>query len=692
MMKDRVRLLWLPVTAWMLTQAGLAQAHDADRPTVASNVETFAVPPKTAQVWSITSESGRHGTMSRWTTEDGVLWSRKSFLVRGLKTEMQQETRFDADGSIRMLRIRGSTPYGTADEDFTMSAAGYSFKTAVDHGSGKAGTALHYHPLNETIDSYIALSDALMKAPGNRLRIVPSGEARMSRLTALQISSGGETKQLTAYAVDGLGVSPLVIWVEGKTFFGTIGLYQILPDGWEGVGQALGIAQAEALASRNAELVTRLAPRMAKPLAFTNVRIFDADNGVFRDGMTVTVENGKIVQVGTSREITPPHASLVIDGRGKTLMPGLWDSHQHLFNDESGLLLLSQGIVNIRDAGNQIDELLARRQRIRDGKLLGPRIVASMLIDGKSPLAAQVGMNVETVAEAQQAVQRAKTLGFEGIKLYGSLDKSLVRPMVEEAHRLGIRVHGHIPHGMRPSEAVAAGYDELNHINFVMMEAMPDSVVERSNTNARFYGPALYGPKVRFDTPPMKTLLDTLSQKQIVVDPDISLYETSFVPDQGELAISYHPFSKMLPTAMRRTLSSISFAPTAEVDRKTMRQGYQRLFDLTAELFRRNIPVVAGTDGNGLELVREIELYHAAGVSPERAIQAATIVPAKAFGLGETTGSIKVGKDADIFLVSGDPRANLGALRNVEYVVRDGRLMRADALRQAAGFHDAGGR
>src|SRR4051812_3211192 len=79
MMKDRARLLWLPVTAWMLTHTGLAQAHDADRPAVTSNVDTFAVPPKTAQVWSITSASGRHGTMSRWTAEDGVIWSRKSF-------------------------------------------------------------------------------------------------------------------------------------------------------------------------------------------------------------------------------------------------------------------------------------------------------------------------------------------------------------------------------------------------------------------------------------------------------------------------------------------------------------------------------------------------------------------------------------------------------------------------------------
>lgn len=691
-MKDRTKLLWLPATAWMLMQAGMAHAHDATPPVVAGNAETLATPPKTAKVWGITSASGRHGTMSRWTTEDGTQWSRKSFLVRGLKTEMAQETRFAADGSIRMLRIRGMTPYGTADEDFTMSATGYAFKTAVDHGSGKAEGNLHYHPLNETIDSYVALTDALMKAPGNRLRIVPSGEARLSRLTTLQISRGGETRQLTAHAVDGLGVSPLVIWTEGESFFGTIGLYQILPDGWEGVGQQLGIAQAEALASRNAALVDRLAPRADQPLAFTNIRIFDADGGVFRDGMTVTVEKGKIVRVGPAGEITPPGAALVIDGRGKTLMPGLWDVHQHLFNDEAGLLLLSQGIVNVRDAGNQIDELLERRQRIRDGKLLGPRIVASMLIDGKNPLAAQVGKTVATVAEAQEAVRYAKARGFEGIKLYGSLDKSLVKPMVEEAHKLGIRVHGHIPHGMRPSEAVAAGYDELNHINFVMMEAMPDSVVDRSNTNARFYGPARYGPDVRFDAPPMKAFLDTLSQRRIAVDPDISLYETSFVPDQGELAISYAPFRQMMPTAMRRTLSSISFAPTAEVDRKAMRKGYQSLFALTAELFRRNIPVMAGTDGNGLELVREIELYHAAGVSPERAIQAATIVPAKAFGLGETTGSIKPGKDADLFLISGDPRADLGALRNVEYVLRDGRLMRADALRQAAGFHDAGQR
>ena len=97
------------------------------------------------------------------------------------------------------------------------------------------------------------------------------------------------------------------------------------------------------------------------------------------------------------------------------------------------------------------------------------------------------------------------------------------------------------------------------------------------------------------------------------------------------------------------------------------------------------VPIVAGTDGSGLELVRELELYVRAGFTPAEALEAATIVPARLVGVDARTGSIAVGKAADLVLVEGDPSANIGDLRHTRIVMMDGKLMDADRLRAAVG-------
>jgi hypothetical protein len=92
-----------------------------------------------------------------------------------------------------------------------------------------------------------------------------------------------------------------------------------------------------------------------------------------------------------------------------------------------------------------------------------------------------VGTVVTSQEQAIAAVQKAKADGFTGIKFYGTYNPAWVAPAAAEAHKLGLHVHGHVPAGMRPSQAIAAGYDEITHIYFVMMEAMPDDVVATSN-------------------------------------------------------------------------------------------------------------------------------------------------------------------------------------------------------------------
>jgi imidazolonepropionase-like amidohydrolase len=122
------------------------------------------------------------------------------------------------------------------------------------------------------------------------------------------------------------------------------------------------------------------------------------------------------------------------------------------------------------------------------------------------------------------------------------------------------------------------------------------------------------------------------------------------------------------------------------VTRADMRASYAKMVELVGQLHAANVPIVAGTDGSGLELVREIEIYHQAGMSPAEALQTATINAARLVGVADRTGSIQVGKEADMVLVAGDVANDLGALRRVVTVISDGYVMDGDELRAAAGF------
>src|SRR5262249_4704597 len=156
------------------------------------------------------------------------------------------------------------------------------------------------------------------------------------------------------------------------------------------------------------------------------------------------------------------------------------------------------------DPGSPVESTLSRKDRIRKGELLFPMVYPSVLIDGKGPLAAQVAVAVDSAESAIAAVRMAKEKGFTGVKFYGSMKPDWLTAAVAEAKKLGLHVHGHVPAGMRPTEAIAAGYDEITHINMAMMQAMPDDVVKVSNGIQRFEGPGRYARNVDIGAEPIK--------------------------------------------------------------------------------------------------------------------------------------------------------------------------------------------
>src|SRR5262249_54874267 len=152
-----------------------------------------------------------------------------------------------------------------------------------------------------------------------------------------------------------------------------------------------------------------------------------------------------------------------------------------------------------------------------------------------------------------------------------------------------LRVHGHIPQGMRPLDAVRAGYDEITHINWVMMQAAPDSIINNDNGLERFYGPARFGPEVDFNSPDMRAYLDELQRRHIAVDPTVSTFETLYVPDPGDMPPEYTPYAGTLPALLERQLRTGGLLPTEGVDRARMRAAQAALVRLVGELHRRNI-------------------------------------------------------------------------------------------------------
>ena len=651
-----------------------------------ATLDELAKPPADAQQFTILSTSAHHGTSAVWTASDGTRWARESMNLRGQVFEQDQSVKLGPDGMPVEYTVRGFTPSGDVAETFSVSGGTAKWKSPVDSGSAAYKGPEFYMALGGPSSGVALFFDALLAAPDRSLALLPSGKAHAEKLVDATVTDGKTTQVVTAWAVYGLGPSPSPVWATAKgKFFASAGGIALLPAGYEGELVKLNKLQDDAIAARSPMLLKQLLKTPVGPVAFTHVRAF-LDGTRFADDQTVVVDKGVIVAAGAAGTTRVPAGAQTIDGAGKTLVPGLWDSHMHFGDDSTGPFLLALGITSARDPGNDNSLTIARAARRAKGELLSPKVYPSVLIDGKGPNSAQLGTIVTSEAEAIAAVDKAKEEGFTGIKFYGTYNPAWVAPAAAEAHKLGLHVHGHLPAGMKPSEAIAAGYDEITHIYFVSMEAMPAEVIRTSNGINRMLGTARYAKDLDLNAAPLKPLIQTMAAKKIVSDPTLVVVEALMVPENGDMAPEYAPYVGTLPPATERNFRQGGLEVPKDLTRADFRKSFAKEVELVGLMHKAGVPIVAGTDGSGLELVRELELYVSAGFSTEEALEAATIVPARNVGVDKTTGSIVVGKVADLVLVEGDPSKRIGDLRNTRTVMMGGKLMDADALRAASGF------
>jgi len=651
--------------------------------------EQLLTPPAGARHYTISSSAGKHGDVWSWALPDGQLAYRMSMSLRGWVTEDDQLVTPGADGRPVKIAIRGFTDSGDATEDFNVDANGVAhWKTAVDSGSAPFANK-RYSTYGGPWLAGEKDVEALVAAGDKGIDLLPSGHASISVGQSVQIDGAQGPKTLKLAFIKGLGFAPSPVWLDSDNrFFGNAGTISLLPAGYETIAPKLKLIQDKATADMVRDIAHRfLAPANRTPTLVDNVLMFDSVAGKYLPNRAVLIADGKVAAVGPAGSIKPPAGATVIDGRGKTLLPGLWDSHQHVGDDWNLLQNVATGMTNYRSPGSMIDDALSIYKRRAAGDLLAPDGKISVIIDKKDPLAAQGSLTVSSAAEAIAAVDKIKAAGLWGAKFYTSMNPAWIAPAAAEAHRLGLHVHGHVPAGMRPLDAVRAGYDEVTHINFIMMQAMPQEVVDHANTAARLEGPAKYGKDVDLDSPAMKAFYAELARRGTIVDPTLTVWEPLMTSDGSAIPPEYAPFADIAPPAVARGWKIGGYPLFDNLTREDFRKSFDKMVGLVGKLHQAGVRIVAGTDGYGLELVRELELYQEAGLSNAEALQTATIIPARMTGMDDRTGSITRGKEADLILVDGDVSQKLGNLRHVRTVFLDGYRLDGQALREASGLN-----
>lgn len=423
----------------------------------------------------------------------------------------------------------------------------------------------------------------------------------------------------------------------------------------------------------------------ADPAAITALVGGDVVDGLSdetRSDMTVLIEAGRIRQIGPRSEVRIPDGAAVIDVAGKTLIPGLWDMHAHANQVQWAPTYLAGGVTTVRDLGNELEFATAFRDAVAEGRAMGPEILLAGMTDGAGITGNGV-IRARTVEEAREVVARYHDEGYAQVKIYTAIEPDVLRALTDEAHRLGMSVTGHVPRAVGNTvDAVELGMDQLNHRGLFLSVLYPEESVEDLG------GMYLFDRDI--SAARITRAASFLSEHDIALDPTISLdilrnlplgtpLET-VEPDVGRIA--YELWEG------KRFLSGVD-----TIRAEQMVEDIRVAMEVIGAFHRAGVPIVAGTD-NGVPLFNlylEIESYHdLAGFSPLDALRSATIVPARVMGMDARTGSLEVGKEADIAILDRNPLVDIRNLRSVSAVMSDGIYYESEPLWRAADFMPGG--
>jgi len=572
-------------------------------------------------------------------------------------------------------------------ESFNLSGGKAKWQNRSEHGEKELTGEAFYVPNNAPPEFMGVLARALLKAPGKKLPLLPAGEARISSAGSISLTAAsGPAAQLTQYEITGLDFNPTRIWLDhdGNTAAEVSGWFSVLPAARAGSLSQLSAAQLAADSASSKKLAEQLTHVPNGDLVIRNARLFDPRDLSVTPGMTVVMRTEHVVRIGPDAAVTASAGAEVIDAGGKFLMPGLWDNHQH-FSNSDGPLDLANGVTSARDMANDLDDFLARVARFDDGSELGPRVFKAGIIDGTGPLAGPTRMRVDTAAEALKDVAWYADHGYGQIKIYSSVKPELVPIIADAAHARGLRVSGHVPAFMSARMFVDAGADEIQHLNFIVLNFLFDSVKDTRGTT-RFTAVAEHAHEFGPDNPKVKEFIGFLKSHHTVLDPTVGIFESMFSGDPAAVTPGLQTVVPRFPPQIRRAMLSGALTPP-----QGQEAGYKEALPTMLRLLKAindaGITIIPGTDAlAGYSLIHELELYARAGIAPKQVLRMATLTSAQVVGADKDRGTIAPGKLADMILIDGDPTAHIEDLRRIAVVIKGGRTYDPAKIEAALGI------
>lgn len=625
----------------------------------------------TSETYALVTANGRIGTL-KVSTQGNVVAVDWRVDENGRGAKVREHIVLSTSGLAVRREIEGTSEAGApVKESFVVEGGRAHWKTLDDEGEASAGNAVYFANRGSpwTLNHELKV---LLHSQDHAREALPSGRVRLQKLRPVTLGR----KTLIAYAVWGNGLSPDLVLADGERWVGNISPYSaLIDDSYAGDFAQLSTLAADLSAGMLNETSAKLAHRIDAPIWITNVRIFDPTSGTSTTGRNVVLFGGRIVGL---RVDAPPAGAVVVDGGGGTLLPGLFDSHAHM-DDWGALLHVASGVTFVRDPGNDNASLLTLIRRINAGELIGPRITPSGFLEGKSPFSASGGFTVTSVDQAVEKVRWYADHGFWGIKIYNSMPPEFVKPIAEEAHRLGLHVSGHVPAFTTAEQVIRDGYDEINHINqLALMFLLRDKEDPRTPFRFKVIGERLAA--LDLNGPDVQRVVALMKQRKTTLDVTIATFSPLLQARPGVAAPTDLPWLDHVPGPVRRDRISAGLDIPPE-QYATYDASWKKFEQFLGMLYQAGIPLVAGTDEvPGVMLHSELESWVRSGIPAPAVLAAATLGGARFLGRDTELGTIAVGKRADLYLVEGDPLANIGDIRKGRLVVKDGTLFFPDEL------------
>ncbi len=635
---------------------------------------TFAAQADTTLDYNVLHAGTKSGAQKTVIGDDGRMHVSYSYRDNGRGPDIEEVIALLPDGTIRSYRQRGRTTYGAVlDERYSATRGRASWQSPSERGSQDLAGAAIYLPSYGSPETTAIIVRATQKA-GGKLPGLPGGELRSEKLADARVGPAGQERPVALYAIFGAGLQPDYVWLEADEamrLFASInvGGSHMVVAGYESVTPDLERRQQAAEATYLADIARKLTHTLPQPILVKNVRVYDAASKSLGEPSDVYVNDGRIAAIYPAGSPAKDPAT-VIDGAGRALLPGLFDMHAHE-DAWNSILQIAGGVTTSRDMGNDNAYLAKLRADIAGGLAIGPHIEPAGYIEGESPFSSRGGFVVKDLEEARHAIDWYAERGFRQVKLYNSIKPEWAEPIAAYAHSRGLRVSGHVPAFSRSAQVVRDGYDELQHINQMVLNFVSDPDTD-SRTIVRF---SLVGERARtidLDSEAVRDFIALLVGHKTVIDATMATFEGSYTQKPGDIDPSLAAVADHMPFATQRTLR-INSTDVSGGKLETYRDSWQRMMQLLGRLHAAGVTLVAGTDSlAGFMLHRELELYVQAGVAPGEALRIATENGARYTGVLADRGTIERGKRADLILVDGDPTKNISDIRKVSYVLKDG--------------------